>query len=85
MHLVGFIIIIYHDARSPEHLFITMHGHLCQILLITFVAYSILKLSMIVVHESHVMRTATTTFSTFLEIWAVDGIEINFCVRPWLI
>ena len=28
MHLVGFIIIIYHDARSPERQFITMHGHL---------------------------------------------------------
>jgi len=28
VHLVGFIIIIYHDARSPERLFITMHGHL---------------------------------------------------------
>ena len=28
MHLFGFIIRIYHDARSPERQFITMHGHL---------------------------------------------------------
>ena len=28
MHLVGFIIRIYHDARSPERQYITMHGHL---------------------------------------------------------
>ena len=28
MHLVGFIIRIYHDSRSPERQFITMHGHL---------------------------------------------------------
>ena len=28
MHLVGFIIRIYHDARTPERQFITMHGHL---------------------------------------------------------
>jgi len=28
VHLVGFIIKIYHDARSPERQFITMHGHL---------------------------------------------------------
>jgi hypothetical protein len=28
VHLVGFIIRIYHDARSPEHQFITMHGPL---------------------------------------------------------
>ena len=28
VHLVGFIIRIYHDARSPERQFITMHGHL---------------------------------------------------------
>ena len=28
MHLVGFIIRIYHDARSRERQFITMHGHL---------------------------------------------------------
>jgi len=27
VHLVGFIIRIYHDARSPERQFITMHGH----------------------------------------------------------
>ena len=26
--LFGFIIRIYHDARSPERQFITMHGHL---------------------------------------------------------
>jgi hypothetical protein len=28
VHLVGFIIRIYHDARSPERQFITTHGHL---------------------------------------------------------
>jgi hypothetical protein len=28
VHLVGFIIRIYHDAQSPERQFITMHGHL---------------------------------------------------------
>jgi len=28
VHLFGFIIRIYHDARSPERKFITMHGHL---------------------------------------------------------
>ena len=28
MHVVGFIIRIYHDARSPELQFITMQGHL---------------------------------------------------------
>ena len=28
VHLVGFIIRIYHDARSPVHQYITMHGHL---------------------------------------------------------
>ena len=28
VHLVGFIIRIYHDARSPERHYITMHGHL---------------------------------------------------------
>ena len=28
VHLVGFIIRIYHDARSPECQFIMMHGHL---------------------------------------------------------
>ena len=28
VHLVGFIIRIHHDARSPERLFITMRGHL---------------------------------------------------------
>ena len=28
VHLVGFIIRIYHNARSPERQFITMHGHL---------------------------------------------------------
>jgi len=76
VRLAGFIIKIYHDARSAER----------QILLITFFAYGILKLSMIVVHESHVMRAATATFLTFLEIWADDGIERNFtavfCVRP---
>jgi len=27
VQLVGFIIRIYHDARSPERQFITMHGH----------------------------------------------------------
>ena len=27
VHLVGFIIRIYHDARSPERQSITMHGH----------------------------------------------------------
>jgi len=27
VHLIGFIIRIYHDARSPERHFITMHGH----------------------------------------------------------
>ena len=79
MHLVGFIIPIYYDARSPEH----------RIILITFVAYITLKLWMIVIHESHVMRTATATFLTFLEIWADDGIERNFtavfCVRSWQI
>ena len=28
VHLVGFIVRIYHDGRSPEHQFITMDGHL---------------------------------------------------------
>ena len=28
VHLVGFIIRIYHDAQSPEHQFITMLSHL---------------------------------------------------------
>ena len=28
VHLVGFTKRIYHDARSPERQFITMHGHL---------------------------------------------------------
>ena len=28
VHLVGFIIKMYHDAQSPERQFITMHGHL---------------------------------------------------------
>ena len=28
VHLVGFIIRTYHDARSPERHYITMHGHL---------------------------------------------------------
>jgi len=28
VHLVGFIIGIYHDALSPERQFIMMHGHL---------------------------------------------------------
>ena len=27
-HLVGFIIRMYHDARSPERHYITMHGQL---------------------------------------------------------
>ena len=27
VYLVGYIIRIYHDARSPERQFITMHGH----------------------------------------------------------
>ena len=31
MHLVGFIIRIYHDARSPEHQITTyIHIHVCQ-------------------------------------------------------
>ena len=28
LHLVGFIIRIYHDSRSPERQFITIHGHM---------------------------------------------------------
>ena len=28
VHLVSFVIRIYHDARSPERQFVTMHGHL---------------------------------------------------------
>jgi len=28
VHIVGFIIKIYHDARSPERQILTMHGHL---------------------------------------------------------
>jgi len=28
LHLVGSVIRIYHDARSPERQIITMHGHL---------------------------------------------------------
>ena len=28
VHLAGFIIRIYHDARSPERQFVTMYGHL---------------------------------------------------------
>jgi hypothetical protein len=53
--------------------------------LLTFVVHCILKLSMIVVYESHIMRTAMATLLTFLEILAADGKERNFtavfCVR----
>ena len=28
VYLVGFITRIYHDARSPERHYVTMHGHL---------------------------------------------------------
>ena len=52
-------------------------------LLLTFVVQCILKLSIFVVHESHVIRTSTATFLTFIESWADDGVERNFAAIMW--
>ena len=73
MQLVGFIVRIYHDARSPERQFITMHGQLNGIFSYQFSRHSIAFLLRYTFHFDR-RSVSFSYFVTNVSFWNFNSV-----------